>query len=59
MQMGASDSAALIESSAAANLGVNRALLADDEAGTVVKFRPIDLPKPDAARRAGEILRAP
>lgn len=58
MQMGASDSAALIDSSAAANLGVNRALLADDEAGTIVKFRPIDLPDADTARRAGDILRA-
>lgn len=57
MQMGASDSAALIDSSAASNLGVNRALLADDEAGTIVKFRPVDLPTPDAARRAGDILR--
>lgn len=58
MQMGASDSAALIDSSVASNLGVNRAILADDEAGTIVKFRPIDLPSPDAARRAGDILRA-
>lgn len=58
MQMGASDSAALIDSSAASNLGPNRALLADDEAGTIVKFRPIDLPDPATARRAGEILRA-
>lgn len=58
MQMGASDSAALVDSSAASNLGTNRALLADDEAGTVVKFRPIDLPTPDAARRAGETLRS-
>lgn len=58
LQMGASDSAALIDSSAAANLGVNRALLADDETGTLVKFRPVDLPDPDAARRAAEILRA-
>lgn len=57
MQMGASDSAALIDASAAANLGPNRALLADDEAGTLVKFRPIDLPDPATARRAGEILR--
>ena len=58
MQMGASDSAALIDSSAASNLGPNRALLADDEAGTIVKFRPIDLPDPATARRAGDILRA-
>lgn len=56
MQMGASDSSALIDSSAAANLGVNRALLADDEAGTLTRFRPVDLPTPDAARRAGESL---
>ncbi|MCH8508969.1 MAG: hypothetical protein LAT64_09430 [Phycisphaerales bacterium] len=57
MQMGASDSAALIDSSAAANLGPNRALLADDESGTIVKFRPIDLPDPETAARAGEALR--
>lgn len=56
MQMGASDSAALIDSSAAANLGPNRALLADDESGTVVKFRPIDLPDADTARRASHAL---
>lgn len=56
MQMGASDSSALIDSSAAANLGVNRALLADDEAGTLTRFRPVDLPTPDAARRAGVSL---
>ena len=57
MQMGASDSAALVDSSAASNLGANRALLADDESGTVVKFRPIDLPDPDTARRAAEALK--
>lgn len=59
MQMGASDSAALIDSSAAASLGANRALLSDDEAGTVIKFRPIDLPTPDAAARAAAALRPP
>lgn len=58
MQVGASDSAALIDSSAASDLGPNRALLSDDEAGTIVKFRPIDLPEPDTARLAGDILRA-
>lgn len=57
MQMGASDSATLIDSSAAAHLGANRALLSDDEAGTVIKFRPVDLPDPDHARRAGDALR--
>jgi hypothetical protein len=58
MQMGASDSAALIDSSAAAALGANRALLSDDEAGTVVKFRPVDLPDADAARKAAAALTA-
>ncbi len=58
MQMGASDSAALIDSSAAAALGANRALLSDDEAGTVVKFRPVDLPDADAARKAAAALNA-
>lgn len=57
MQMGASDSAALIDSSAAANLGVNRALLADDEAGTITRFRPVDLPSVGMVRAAVGALR--
>lgn len=58
MQVSASDSAALLDSSAASTLGANRVLLADDEAGTTVKIRPIDLPDAPTAARAGDILRA-
>jgi len=57
-QMGASDSAALVDSSIASTLGANRAILVDDTAGTIQKFRPIELPDEDSARRAGELLRA-
>lgn len=42
MQMSASDSTMLMDSSAASSLGANRAILADDVAGTGVKFRPVE-----------------
>ncbi len=43
MQMSASDSTMLMDSSAASSLGANRAILADDVAGTGVKFRPVEI----------------
>jgi len=44
MQMSASDSTMLMDSSAASNLGANRALLTDDVEGTEIKFRPVQAP---------------
>ncbi len=58
MQMSASDSAALVDSSIASTLGANRAILADDVAGTVQKFRPIDLPDAGIAQRAAEFFKS-
>lgn len=43
-QMSASDSASLIDSGKAAELGLNRALLHDEAAGTVEIFRPYAMP---------------
>jgi len=56
MQMSASDSASLIDSSVASTLGANRAILADDVEGTHQKFRPINLPDADTVRRAAGFL---
>lgn len=42
MQMSASDSTMLMDSSGASSLGANRAILTDDVAGTSVKLRPIE-----------------
>ncbi len=42
MQMSASDSTMLMDSSAASSLGANRAIFVDDVAGTGVKFRPVE-----------------
>ena len=44
MQMSASDSTMLMDSSAASNLGANRALLTDDVEGIEIKFRPVHAP---------------
>lgn len=44
MQMSASDSTMLMDSSAASNLGANRALFTDDVEGTEIKFRPVQAP---------------
>jgi len=56
MQMSASDSASLVDSSIASTLGANRALLADDVEGTLQKFRPINLPDAEVVRRASGFL---
>jgi DNA segregation ATPase FtsK/SpoIIIE, S-DNA-T family len=56
MQMSASDSAAMVDSSIASTLGANRAILADDVEGTIQKFRPIDLPEASVAQRAAKYL---
>jgi S-DNA-T family DNA segregation ATPase FtsK/SpoIIIE len=44
LQMGADESATLIDSPAASKLGSNRALLLDDEQGRLVKLRPYGVP---------------
>jgi len=43
-QMSAADSASLIDSGKAADLGLNRALLHDEAAGTIELFRPYTMP---------------
>ena len=45
-QMSATDSAQLIDSSAANDLGPNRALLYREDRGTVARFRPYGMPSP-------------
>ncbi len=42
--MSAADSASLIDSGKAADLGLNRALLYDEAAGTIEIFRPDAMP---------------
>ena len=43
-QMSAADSASLIDSGKASELGLNRALLYDEAAGTIEIFRPYAMP---------------
>ena len=43
-QMNAADSTTLIDSPAAGKLGMQRALLYNEESGTLEKFRPYSLP---------------
>ncbi len=43
-QMSMADSSSLVDSPAAARLGMDRALLADDDSGTAEKFRPYPTP---------------
>ncbi|MDX2117051.1 MAG: FtsK/SpoIIIE domain-containing protein [Planctomycetota bacterium] len=57
MQMNASDSAGLMDSSAASQLGPNRVMLVDTDAGTNVKARPIELPDLPTAARVATLLR--
>jgi len=53
-QMNASDSSNLIDSPAAARLGVFRAVLYDDGQGRLEKFRPYGVPSEAWLRRVGE-----
>jgi len=46
-QMSAADSASLIDTGKAADLGLNRALFHDEPSGTVEIFRPFAMPGPD------------
>ena len=55
-QMNAADSTTLIDSPAAGKLGMQRALLYNEESGTLEKFRPYSLPGDDWVKKVGELL---
>jgi hypothetical protein len=55
-QMSANDSASLIDSPKAANLGLHRALLYNEQEGTLEAFRPYARPDAEWLREAGEKL---
>ena len=52
-QMSANDSANLIDSQAASNLGLHRALLYNEHEGTLETFRPYALPESDWIEEIG------
>jgi len=56
MQMSASDSAMLMDSSTASNLGANRAILVDEVSGGTMKFRPVALADPDTVCQVSKNL---
>ena len=55
-QMGAPDSTTLIDTPAASKLGLQRALLANEEHGTLEKFRPYAMPSDEWLAEAGRLL---
>ena len=55
-QMGAPDSTNLIDTPAASRLGLQRALLANEEQGTLEKFRPYAMPDDEWFAEAGRVL---
>ena len=55
-QMGAPDSTTLIDTPAASKLGLQRALLANEEHGTLEKFRPYGIPPDEWLAEAGRML---
>ena len=55
-QMGAPDSTTLIDTPAASKLGLQRALLANEEHGTLEKFRPYAMPSDEWLAEAGRML---
>ena len=57
-QMGAPDSTNLIDTPAASTLGLQRALLANEEQGTLEKFRPYAMPSDEWLAEAGRLLAA-
>ncbi|NBP51986.1 MAG: hypothetical protein EBU70_12585 [Actinobacteria bacterium] len=57
-QMSVGDSSTLIDSPAASRLGMHRAILADDDAGTAEKFRPYAAPDAGYLRHVAGALRA-
>ncbi|KAA0215170.1 MAG: cell division protein FtsK [Leptolyngbya sp. PLA3] len=56
-QMNAADSTTLIDSPAAGKLGMQRALLYNEESGTLEKFRPYSLPGQDWLAEFAQALR--
>jgi len=56
-QMNAADSTTLIDSPAAGKLGMQRALLYNEESGAIEKFRPYSLPDIEWVRKVGQALR--
>lgn len=58
LQMGAEDSSNLIETPAASNLGLHRALYFSEEEGRLEKFRPYGLPSEAWLNWVGEQLRS-
>jgi len=57
MQMSAADSSALIDSGTAGKLGLHRALLYNEELGTLEKFRPYAMPDDSLVERVAAALR--
>ncbi|MEM1184297.1 MAG: FtsK/SpoIIIE domain-containing protein [Planctomycetota bacterium] len=57
MQMSAADSSTLIDSGAAAKLGLHRALLYNEELGTLEKFRPYAVPDDGFVETVANALR--
>jgi len=55
-QMGAPDSTTLIDVPTASKLGLQRALLANEEHGTLEKFRPYGMPSDEWLAEAGRLL---
>ena len=55
-QMGAPDSTNLIDTPAASKLGLQRAMLANEEQGTLEKFRPYAMPGDEWLTEAGRLL---
>ena len=58
-QMSVSDSSNLIDSPLAMKLGVHRALFANEETGTLEKFRPYGLPSEAWLEHVRQQLRRP
>jgi hypothetical protein len=57
-QMSANDSASLIDSPKASGLGLHRALLYNEQQGTLETFRPYAMPDAEWIKEAGERLRS-
>ncbi|HET6406645.1 MAG TPA: hypothetical protein VFG14_02100, partial [Chthoniobacteraceae bacterium] len=57
VQMSANDSASLIDSPKAGGLGLHRALLYNEQQGTLETFRPYAMPDAGWISEAGERLR--
>ena len=55
-QMSQNDSAALVDSPAAGNLGLHRALFYNEQEGSLETFRPYALPSNEWVEEAGKAL---